>query len=381
MSIYLDNAASTRVKPKVLARFNEVAENLYGNPSSMHSEGLDARRVIWDTQDIIAGKIGCKPDEIYFTSGATMSNNLLIQGVLRKQPETMFVTSNVEHNDIMELYDWLPYSKTILSVFRSGHLILPELYDCMVTCEQNHKPCLVSIQMANSETGVIQPIKNISKIVHNFGGYLHVDATQYIPYYPINMDELGIDALSMSGQKIGGLKGSGLLVVRQTLQPHVAPIIFGEQGLIGGTPSTPLIASLGEAFKEIDYDISFLQNKRDRLLSALQDMGGILVGNKEHRLPNNIYIRFPNVNGFELLGLLNDYDIYIGTGSACSTDSDRPSHVALAYGLTEEEAFECVRFTLSNDTTYEDIDYVTKVLNGILKTIEGGNDYEHTGTY
>ena len=359
------------VKSSVLKKFNEVAETVYGNPSSLHSEGMKAKRIIWDTQDIIADKISCEPDEIFFTSGATMSNNLLIQGVMRKQPETMFITSAVEHNDIMELYDWLPYSKKMVGVEENGRIKIDELIDYLSDCKEHNKPCLVSIQVANSETGIIQPIRDISNIIHSYGGYLHVDATQSIPYYPISIKELGIDALSMSGQKIGGLKGSGLLVVRQSLQSHVAPIIFGEQGLIGGTPSTPLIASLGEAFCDIDYDISSMQHKRDTLLSYLVDMGGILVGTKENRLPNNIYIRFPGINGFTIVGLLNDYGIYAGTGSACSSDSDRPSHVALAYGLTEEEAFECVRFTLNNNITYKEIEYVVKVLKGILK-IEGG---------
>ena len=371
MSIYLDNAASTMVKSSVLKKFNEVAETVYGNPSSLHSEGMKAKRIIWDIQDIIADKISCESDEIFFTSGATMSNNLLIQGVMRKQPETMFITSAVEHNDIMELYDWLPYSKKMVGVEENGRIKIDELIDYLSDCKEHNKPCLVSIQVANSETGIIQPIRDISNIIHSYGGYLHVDATQSIPYYPISMEQLGIDALSMSGQKIGGLKGSGLLVVRQSLQSHVAPIIFGEQGLIGGTPSTPLIASLGEAFCDIDYDISSMQHKRDTLLSYLVDMGGILVGTKENRLPNNIYIRFPGINGFTIVGLLNDYGIYAGTGSACSSDSDRPSHVALAYGLTEEEAFECVRFTLNNNITYKEIEYVVKVLKGILK-IEGG---------
>jgi cysteine desulfurase len=367
--IYLDNAASTSVKSGVLAKFNEVAKSLYANPSSMHKAGLMAKQIIWESQDIIAEKLGCESDEIFFTSGATMSNNIFIQGMLRKHPETMFVTSTVEHNDIMELYDWLPYSKQMIGVSESGRIILPELYDKLSSCAVHKKPYLVSIQMANSETGVIQPIKNISNIVHNLGGYLHVDATQYVPYYPINMKEMGIDALSMSGQKIGGLKGSGVLVVRQIIQEEITPIIFGEQGLVGGTPATPLIASLGEAFSEINYNIVSLRQKRDWLLSKLEGMGGILVGTDIDRLPNNIYIRFPGINGLRLMNILNEYDIYIGTGSACSTDSDRPSHVALAYGLTEKEAFECVRFTLGNTTTDKELKYVVKTLDSVLRLL------------
>lgn len=368
-NIYMDNAASTPTKPNVLAKFNKIAEIYYANPSSIHFPGLDAMDIISCTQYIIASKLSCKQDEIFFTSGATMSNNILIQGVMRKRPETMFITSCVEHNDIMELYDWLPYSKYMLDVYEDGIINTDSLYETLVLCEAKSKPFLISIQMANSESGVIQPIKYIAKLVHKFGGYLHVDATQYIPYYPISIEDMEIDALSMSGQKIGGLKGSGLLYVRQELQDKITPIIFGEQGLVGGTYPTPLIASLGEAFELLDYDNSELQHKRDILCEHLEDLGGILVGSKENRLPNNIYIRFPGVSGMSLQNLLNEYGIYIGTGSACSSDSDKPSHVALAYGLNNEEALECVRFTLGNQNTYEDIEYVIKVLKSILEII------------
>lgn len=367
MTIYLDNAASTKVSQKVLNKFNEVAERMYGNPSSEHSEGLLAEKCINEVKNNISEKLHCDSEDIFFTCGATMSNNIVIQGVLRKRPETMFVTSTVEHNDIMMLYDWLPYTKRLVDVDKNGMVDLRLLSRYVSDCIRKGIPCLVSIQMANSETGIIQPISSISKIVHSYEyGYLHMDATQFIPYYPINMEKLGIDALSMSGQKIGGIKGSGLLVARQVIRDNITPIIFGEQGLIGGTPSTPLIASLGVAFEELNYNVGSLQHKKDVLLSYLLDCGAELVGGFDDRIPNNIYCRFPGVNGLTLMNLLNEKKIYIGTGSACSTDSDKPSHVALAYGLTEEEAFECVRFTLSNEISYEDIEYVTYVIKSIL---------------
>ena len=366
-TIYLDNAASTKVKPGVLAKFNEIAENRYGNPSSEHSEGYAAERCINSAKETIGAKINCNAEDIFFTSGATMSNNVLIQGMLRKHPETMFITSTVEHNDIMMLYDWLPYTKRLVDVDKNGIINLNQLAQYVTDCVHKGVPCLVSIQMANSETGIIQPIDLIAEIIHSYkNGYLHVDATQYIPYYPIDIEKMGIDALSMSGQKIGGLKGSGLLVINQRLQDNIIPIIFGEQGFIGGTPSTPLIASLEEAFNELDYNVSSMYDKRDLLLSRMEDIGGVLVGTVSNRLPNNILIRFPGVNGLSLVHLLSDKNIYIGTGSACSTDSDKPSHVAMTYGLTENEAFECVRFTLDNNITYEDIEIVADTLRCIL---------------
>ena len=371
MSIYLDNAASTKVNPKVLNKFIEVAQELYGNPSSEHTEGYLANNCIEMVKEKISNIIHCDNNDIYFTSGATMSNQLLIQGFIAKHPDAMVITTNVEHNDIMMLINDTLCCRHILSVRKNGLIDLNILYELLRCSSMEMKvPTLVSIQMANSETGIIQPIEEICKICKEYDNvFLHMDATQYIPYYPIDMN-WGIDSISMSGQKIGGIKGSGLLVVRQTLRNHIKPIIYGEQGLIGGTPSTPLIASLGVAFEENKINkslrISSLQHKRDTFLSYLCNIGGILIGDLEHRLPNNIYIRFPGINGLTLLSLLDEKDICIGTGSACSTDSDKPSHVAKAYGLTDEEAFECVRFTLSDENTYEEIEYVVKVIEEIL---------------
>lgn len=371
MEVYLDNAASTKVKDRVLDEFVKVAKNIFGNPSSEHTEGYLAESYIDIVKGKISAKLHCDNNDIFFTTGATMSNQLLIQGFVAKHPNAMVITTNVEHNDIMMLINNLDCYKFILNVCENGLIDLNKLYEILryASTEMN-VPTLVSIQMANSETGIIQPIQHICSLCKDYDNvFLHMDATQYIPYYPIDMECWGIDSISMSGQKIGGIKGSGLLVVRQALLDHIKPIIYGEQGLIGGTPSTPLIASLGVAFDELNYDVSSLHDKRDTLLSCLQDNGGILVGDINNRLPNNIYIRFPNIKGLSLMYLLDEYGISIGTGSACSTDSDKPSHVAKAYGLTDDEALECVRFTLSDEITYENIDYVAKTLANILPLI------------
>lgn len=372
MSIYFDNAASTKVKSEVLKKFNEVTEKIYGNPSSEHTAGQAARKVIWEAEDILSEKLGCKSDEIFFTTGATMSNSLIIQGFLKKHPNGMIITTNIEHNDILLLVNDLLCYRHILRVNNDGIINLEQLSKVLeYGANEMGVPVLVSIQMANSETGVIQPIQHIASICKDYNNvFLHMDATQYLPYYPINVECWGIDALSMSGQKIGGIKGSGLLVVRQILQDHISPIIYGEQGLIGGTPSTSLIASLGKAFELLDYDTKQLKHKRDYMLDKVRELGGVLIGTKTNRLPNNIYCRFPGINGLVLLHLLSDQGICIGTGSACSTDSDKPSHVAQSYGLTDAEAFECVRFTLSNENTYEDIDYTVNVLKSILELLK-----------
>ena len=373
MKVYLDNAASTKVKDSVLNEFIYTAKNIYGNPSSEHSEGYAAEECIEYHKDNIAEQLHCDSEDIFFTTGATMSNQLLIQGFYACHPYGMVVTTNVEHNDIMMLMDDIPWYKHILEVDKNGLIQTDKLTAILdyITYKMS-VPTLVSIQMANSETGIIQPIQKIAGIVKKYDNvFLHMDATQFIPHYPINMECWGIDSISMSGQKIGGIKGSGLFVVRQRLRENIKPIIYGEQGLIGGTPSTPLIAGLGVAFEEIDYNNTLkIAHKRDTLWDKLKELGAVLVGGMKNRLPNNIYCRFPDVNGLTLLHLLDEQSIYVGTGSACSTDSDKPSHVAKAYGLTDKEAFECIRFTLSNEITDEEIEYVVNTLKSILPLLQ-----------
>jgi len=367
MDIYMDNAASTCVKENVLNVFNMTAR-LCGNPSSIHRKGTLANDYIKHARDEISTKLNCNSDDIFFTMGATMSNQLCIQGFISKNPTGMVITTNVEHDDIMMLMNNVHCFKQIMKVDHNGIINVGCLKSVLdYATKEMDVPVLVAIQMANSETGIIQPIQEIGDLVNQYdNAYLYMDATQYIPYYPIDMCELHIDGLGMSGQKIGGIKGSGLFVARQKLRNNINPIIYGEQGLIGGTYPTPLIASLEEAFHSIDYDLTILRENRDELLACLKSMGGVLVGTTDNRLPNNIYIRFPGVSGLTLMNLLSDRGIYIGTGSACSSESDEPSHVALAYGLTTNEALECVRFTLSNETTYGEIIYVVETIKSLL---------------
>lgn len=368
---YLDYAASTPLKQEVLQEFCNIATTLYANPSSEHKPGLLAENKIKESKQTIADILHCSPTELYFTSGATMSNNVVIQGFMQCKGLNAFLCSAVEHNDIIMVADFLHGSVKdhyLVGVNNDGILNLDELENKLIKYAELGFRVLVSVQAANSETGVIQPLPAISEIVHKYPNcYLHTDATQYIPYFQINVKELNIDALSMSGQKIGGLKGSGLLYVKNSLK--IKPLIFGEQGLIGGTYPTPLIASLAKAF-EIKYtNNDDLYHKRDFLLNELEALGGILVGDRVQRLPNNIYIRFPGVNGGTLMHLLSERGIYISTGSACSSGSDEPSHVALAMGLSEQQAMEMIRITISNATTYEDLDYVAKVIKGLLELI------------
>lgn len=366
--MYLDYAASTPVNPQVLKWFNTIAEQVYANPSSEHYLGLEAERIVKDSQEIIANKLNCSPNQIYFTSGATMSNSIAIQGFMRMKGLNAFLSSAVEHDDIMLVADYLHggvRDNYAVPVDEDGIIWLDVLDSKLKKLTALGFRVLVSIQLANSESGVIQPVTAISETIHKYPNcYFHTDATQYLPYFNVDVEKMGIDMLSMSGQKIGGIKGSGLLYVKDEIV--LTPVIFGKQGLVGGTYATPLIASLAEAFCIPKTDNRVLYRLRDSLLEKLEALGGVLVGNRYQRLPNNIYIRFPGVRGDTLMHLLSENEIYVSTGSACSSDSDEPSHVALAYGLTEQQAMECVRFTIGETLTKKDIDYIVKVIESNL---------------
>lgn len=371
--MYLDYAASTPVRPEVLQEFNRVAVEEYANPSSEHYAGVLAKEEINYSKEKISRQLGCSADELYFTSGATMSNNVVIQGFVQRKGLNAFMCSAVEHNDIMMIADYLHGSVKdhyMLGVDDNGIIKLDELDDKLRKYAELGFSVLVSIQVANSETGIIQPIAAISEIIHKYPNcYFHTDATQYIPYFQVNVKTLGIDALSMSGQKIGGLKGSGLLYLNNDLR--ITPIIIGEQGLIGGTYPTPLIVSLAKAFELNHSDNTDLYKKRDYLLDDLLGLGAEIIGTTDlnERLPNNVCVRFSGVRGDTLMHLLSEQGIYISTGSACSSGSDKPSHVALAMGLSEQQAMEMVRITIGNATTYEDLDYVAKAIKGLLELI------------
>lgn len=368
--IYLDNAASTKPSDDVLKAFMGEIEN-YGNPSSIHDKGLAAKWSIDNASEQISKKLHCSAKEIHYTSGATMSNNVAIQGYMRAHLKTQLIISQVEHDDIMMLADWIDNTNTFpktnrIPVYPDGILNINALNIACEKAKNNGFQILCSIQCANSESGVIQDIKQISSLVHSFNGVLHTDATQFMPFYSVNTHTMGIDMLSMSGQKINGLKGTGLLYVKNNVKLN--PIIFGEQGIIGGTENTPGIVSLAAAFHGLrDYNKE-LTEKRDYLIDELIDnFHCYLVGSEGYRLPNNAYICFPGKSSQSIVEFLSMYDIYVSTGSACASHKQDGSYVAKAMGLSSEDSKSCVRFTLNNTTTYEELDEVVKVLSVLLK--------------
>lgn len=358
-TIYLDYSASTPLLPQIQNKLLSII-SIYGNPSSLHKEGQLANTEIVMARENISNKLHILPEEIYFTSGATFSNNQAIQGFISYNNSKFphIITSSIEHDDIYLMLNSYPDNlKHYISCNKNGELNLEELTNTLNLLYNNM--VLISIQWANNEMGVIQDMQTIASIVDKYpNAYLHTDATQYIPYYPIDLSSISIDMLSMSAQKIGGLKGTGLLFKKKDI--NLTPIIYGDQGLIGGTENVPGITCLGEAFNCLDYSkIDELTKKRDYLYERLKDCG-ILVGSLNNRLPSNINMIFEGINGEELQALLSEMNICVSTGSACSSHSDEPSHTLTALGYTKEQAQSSIRFSMSNKITYDELDYVAE---------------------
>lgn len=362
--MYLDVAASTKISAQVKEELLRVLD-VYGNPSSLHKAGVEAKKIILDSTDIIANKINCKPEEIIYTTGATMGNNLIIRGFFKKNPNAMLIYSSIEHNDIMMLSREL--RSRMIRVDKDGRVDLYLLKDMLDVYSKD--PVLVSIQLANGEIGTVQNIYAISDLVKKYdNAWLHTDATQYIAHYPVDVRAMGIDALTMSGQKINCMKGIGMAFIGENTP--IQPLILGEQGFVGGTENTLGIACLGKAFDTLEYDNDEVSSKRTYLYNSLKSIGTI-IGKLDNRLPNNLSMIFDNVDAQKMVTLLSEDDIYVSTGSACSSGKSEPSHVIMACGYTEEQANSCIRFTIDNSLSFEDLDYVVESVKNVVSILKG----------
>ena len=367
--IYVDNAASTKPSEAVMNKVNEVI-NIYGNPSSLHDMGTQAKNILIESKRIIAEKFNCHQNELNFTSGATMSNSLFIQGFLAAHPDGRLIISSIEHNDIIKLADHLDdiygkYWVYRLGVDAEGNISTREIESILSPLSKQNIPTLTCVQWANGECGTIQDMRRISEVVHSYNNaYLYSDVTQYCPYFQLDLDDIKLDGFGMSGQKIHCIKGTGLMYVRNGVE--ITPLIWGEQGLIGGTENVIGIAALATAINELDYDNKDLYEKRDMMIQAIQQAGGVIIGAKDNRLPNNI-CTYLNVNdGDYIVVMLNEMGVCASSGSACSSGSGDPSHVVIAMGHSPIVANSCIRFTLSKDNTLEEIHEVVDIVNEII---------------
>ncbi len=366
--IYLDNAATTPVDPVVFAKMKPYFWLKYGNASSVHQKGEEARQAVEKARQQVADFLGCLPDEIYFTSGATESDNWVIRGVVKKGAH--IITSAIEHKAILapcqDLAEKGLIDLTVLGVNQDG-LVDPE--ELKKSIKKNTQ--LVSIMYANSEIGAIQPIREISQMIKP-PIIFHTDAVQAINYLDCRVDALGVDCLSLSGHKIYGPKGVGVLYVRRgTL---INPLLIGgghERGMRSGTENVAGIVGLGEAIKKIQdarKKIQIIKKLRNKLITGVlkEIPDSQLNGSLKERLPNNVHFSFKGAEGEGIVFELSQKGIFTSTGSACASHSLKPSGVLTALGLPDELSHSSVRFTLGKYTTSRDIDDVLKVLPKIV---------------
>ena len=367
--IYLDNAATTKVHSEVIKTITDTMTNIWGNPSSIHSKGLEAKEILDSSRKIISQHINCESNEIIYTSGACESNSLAICGYMDKYSHSVLITTDIEHKSIQSLCIDRAYNTCYVNVNNNGRVDLKHLNQlCKETYLNGCSHMLVSIQSANSEIGVVQDIREIGKIVHKYNGVFHTDVTQLFPYQKLDVKKLGIDMLSMSGQKINAPKGIGFLYVKDGID--LKPLIYGSQMETrrGGTENIPYIAGLSKAIELLQYENYYVQSMRDYLLGKFQncDLDYIINGDLYNRLPNNISISFRNIEAESLLLLLDMNNICVSSGSACDSKSIQVSSALKAIGVPDDYIHGTIRITLSDDITFDELDYVyEKIIHGV----------------
>lgn len=360
MNIYFDNASTTKPKPEVVAAVMKCLTDDWGNPSSLHQLGQNAKAIVDDARKSVADLIGAKPSEIIFTSGACEANSLALCGLLN-QGDYSLITTTIEHKSIMNIVEEYNMQNKLVPVYSNGMVAIGAL-KTQLYCTFN-KP-IVSIQYANNEIGTIQDMQTISEVVHERGGILHTDATQIIPDRKI--DITGIDTMSFSGQKLGAPKGIGVLYVRDGIE--LSPIIYGsqEKSRRGGTENVPYIAGLGEAVRHLVYPTGEIRDYFvQQVLAQIPDC--YLVGpTGENRLKNNASICFKDVSSEMMIVMLDQKGICVSSGSACNAGV-KVSHVLEAISMGED-AKSVVRFTFGDNTKAE-VDIVVEELVKICKKL------------
>jgi len=367
--IYLDHAATTPTHAEVVEAMLPYLSNVFGNPSSIHSFGQEAKAVVEESRDKIAALVGARSEEIVFTSGGTEADNFAIKGIAyaNEGKGDHIITTTIEHHAVMETCKFLQkrgFEVTYLPVDSYG-LVDPQDVKKAIT----DKTILISVMNANNEVGTIEPIAEIGKIAREEGIYFHSDAVQAVGHIPVKVDELGVDLLAMSAHKLHGPKGVGALYIRKGTK--LIPFMHGgeqERRRRAGTENVPAIVGFGKAAEiaqgEIETETKRLIYLRDKLIKGLgEQIGHIrLNGHPTKRLPNNVNVSIEFVEGESMLLNLDLEGIAASTGSACSSSSLEPSYVLLAMELSHELAHGSLRFSLGRETTEEDIARVLEVL-------------------
>ncbi len=374
--IYLDNAATTRVKPEVVEAMIPYFGLKFANPSSVYRISREVNKEVEEARALIASTIGAGENEIYFTSGGSEADNWAIKGIAlsRKDKGKHIITSKIEHHAVLETMkslENLGYEVTYLNVDEYGIINLDELENAI-----REDTILVSIMAANNEIGSIEPYKEIGEICKKHNVLFHTDAVQAYGNVDINVDECNIDLLSTSAHKLHGPKGIGFLYVRKGVM--IKPLINGgsqERGKRAGTTNSALIIGFAKAvelkFKDMDKNNQYVLSLRNHLiLRVTKEIPYVKVnGSLEHRLPGNANFSFRFIEGEGMLLRLDAIDIYASSGSACTSGSLDPSHVLLAIGLPHEIAHGSLRISFNEENTMEEIDYVVDSLKDIIKDL------------
>ena len=374
--IYLDNAATTKVADSVVDAMLPYFKEYYGNASSIYQLGAKSKEALDESREYIAGTLGAKTNEIYFTAGGSESDNWAIKATAdayaRKGKH--IITSAIEHHAVLHTCEYLEkhgYEVTYVGVDENGVIKLDELKAAI-----RPDTILISVMFANNEIGTIHPIKEIGEIAKEHDILFHTDAVQAYAQVPINVDEMHIDMLSASGHKLNGPKGIGFLYIRKGIK--IRSFVHGgqqERGRRAGTENIPGIVGLAAAAKR---SFSMLEEKmqkeielRDYLISRIEAEIPYcrLNGDRKKRLPNNVNFSFQFIEGESMLILLDSKGIAASSGSACTSGSLDPSHVLLAIGLPHEIAHGSLRLTLSEENTKEEMDYVVEQLTAILERL------------
>lgn len=372
--VYLDHSATTPVDPEVAALMMTYYTEKYGNPSSVHGFGREAKQALEQARSQVAELIGAAPTEVTFTSGGTEADNLAILGIaeaLRKKGKHI-ITSCIEHHAVLETCEYLEkngFDLTIIPVNEEGLLSVEDVRKAI-----RPDTILISVMHANNEVGAIQPIQEIGKLAREKDITFHVDAVQSLGKIPINVQEMNIDLLTVSSHKIYGPKGVGALYIRKGIR--LIPLIHGggqEKKRRSGTENTPGIIGFGKACQlagqRMAEDAEHQKKLRDKLMNGILERIDYVKINGplgENRLPNNVNVSIRYVEGESLLLSLDMLGIAASSGSACSSGSLDPSHVLLAIGLPHEIAHGSLRFSLGRQNTEEDIDYVLEQLPKIV---------------
>ncbi len=375
-TIYLDHSATTPVDSQVLKAMLPFYKTQYGNASSVHIKGRQARQAVDEARQEIGDFLGTEPIDIIFTSGGTESDNFAIKGVCEvlKDKKDHIITSKIEHPAVLNVGEFMArqgFKVTFLNVDKYG-LIDPGDVKKAITS----KTAIISIMQANNEVGTIQPIAEIGKIAKKAGVYFHTDAVQSFGKIAVDVEDLNVDLLSVSGHKLYGPKGIGALYIRKGVK--ILPLQHGghhERRLRAGTENVPGIVGLAKAVELIkkDYkkEAKRLTALRDRLYKGLQkNITDIqLNGHPGQRLPNNLNISFKYIEGESLTLNLDLKHICVATGSACTSGSLEPSHVLSAMGISPELSHGSIRFSLGRQNTVEEVDYVVQQTTAIVEKL------------